>query len=272
MRPEAADTGKKTIQSPHEPQARYAEKRSTKWVGYRAHVTETANPGEVNFLTDIETDAANDDDSESIEGIHQRLAERDLVPQKHYVDQGYVSGANLAHSAKRGVDLRGPIAQDSSPKPPGFKQADFVIDFEQQVATCPNGQTSVSWLPRPQLDGRVGAHVLFRAKCEGCVHRSACAPGKSGRSLEIHPYYQEITARRQEAQTAAFKEDMKHRPAIEGTLSEMVRRHGFRRARYRGKDKVRLQHLFTGAAVNLKRLIYALAAQHKAQRAMATGC
>jgi hypothetical protein len=60
MRPEAADTGKKTIQSPHEPQARYAEKRSTKWVGYRAHVTETANPGEVNFLTDIETDAANE--------------------------------------------------------------------------------------------------------------------------------------------------------------------------------------------------------------------
>ena len=84
--------------------------------------------------------------------------------------------------------------------------------------------------------------------------------------------YQEITARRQEAQTEAFKEDMKHRPAIEGTLSEMVRKHGFRRARYRGKDKVRLQHLFTAAAVNLKRLVYALAAQRERQRAMATGC
>lgn len=241
-------------------------------MGYRAQVTETANPGEINFLTDIETDDANDDDSESIEGIHQRLADRDLSPQEHYVDQGYVSGANLAHSAKRGIDLRGPIAQDTSSKPAGFKQADFAIDLEQQVTTCPNGQTSVSWLPRPQSDGRVGAHVLFRHRCDGCPYRALCAPGKSGRSLEISPYYQEITARRQEAKTIAFKEDMKHRPAIEGTLSEMVRRHGFRRARYRGKDKVRLQYLFTGAAVNLKRLIYALAARRKAQRALATGC
>lgn len=235
-------------------------------------MTETAYRDEANFVTDVETAKANDGDSESIKGIHQRLTKRDLAPTDHYVDQGYVSGANIAHSAKRGTSLKGPIAQDNSTKPPGFKQADFVIDFEQQVVTCPGGQTSVSWVSRPPTKDRVGVHVLFRTKCEGCVHRAVCAPGKSGRSLEIHPYYQEITARRQEAQTEAFKEDMKHRPAIEGTLSEMVRKHGFRRARYRGKDKVRLQHLFTGAAVNLKRLVYALAAQRKKQRAKATGC
>jgi hypothetical protein len=235
-------------------------------------VTETANPGEVNFLTDVETDDANDDDSESIDGIHQRLADSDLSPQEHYVDQGYVSGANIAHSAERGVELKGPIARDTSSKPTGFKQADFVLDFDRQVATCPNGQTSVSWLPRLQPDGRVGAHVLFRHKCDSCPYRALCAPGKSGRSLEISPYHQEITARRQEAQTEAFKKDMKHRPAIEGTLSEMVRKHGFRRARYRGKGKARLQHLFTAAAVNLKRLICARAAQRERQRAMATGC
>jgi transposase len=235
-------------------------------------VTETANPDEVNFLTDVETDDANDDDSESIDGIHQRLADRDLSPQDHYVDQGYVSGANLAHSAKRGVDLKGPIARDTSTKPAGFKQRDFVLDVERHVATCPHGQTSVSWLPRAQPDGRVGAHVLFRHQCDGCPYRALCAPGKSGRNLEISAYHQEIEARRQEAQTATFKEEMKHRPAIEGTLSELVRKHGLRRARYRGKDKVRLQHLFTAAAVNLKRLVSALAAQRERQRAMATGC
>lgn len=223
-------------------------------------------------MTDIETADANDGDSESIDEIHQRLTERALMPTDHYVDQGYVSGKNIAHSTKRGVSLKGPIARDTSSQPEGFKQADFVLDFEQQVATCPNGQTSVSWLPRPQSEGRAGAHVLFRDKCKACVHRDVCAPGTSGRSLELHPYYLEITARRQMMQTDAFKEEMKHRPAIEGTLSEMIRKHGFRRARYRGKAKVRLQHLFTAAAVNLKRLSYVLAAQRKAQRAMATGC
>jgi hypothetical protein len=235
-------------------------------------VTETANPGEVNFLTDVETADANDGDSEAIDGIHDRLAERDLSPAQHYIDQGYVSGANLAHSAQRGVDLRGRVASDTSTKPQGFKQADFDVDFDRQVVTCPNGQTSVSWLERPQPDGRVGVHVLFRQHCAGCPHRERCAPGRSGRSLEISPYHAEITARRREAQTARFKEDMKHRSAIEGTLSEMVRKHGFRRARYRGKAKVRLQHLFTGAAVNLKRLVHALAVRRKGQRAPATGC
>ncbi len=38
-----ADTGKDKIQSPHESKARYSEKRGKSWVGYRTHITETAN-------------------------------------------------------------------------------------------------------------------------------------------------------------------------------------------------------------------------------------
>lgn len=264
--------GKGIIQSPHDPEARYSKKRGTEWVGYKVQVTETAYSEEVNFVTDIDTVDANDDDSEAIDDIHARLEERDLKPEKHYVDKGYVSGDNIAHSAAREIELFGPISGDTSTKPEGFKQADFDLDFERQVATCPGGQTSVSWLERPQDDGSVGAHVLFRHKCETCPHRARCAPGTSGRSLEIHPHCAEIRARRAEMQTQDFKEEMKHRPAIEGTLSEMVRKHGLRRARYRGKGKVRLQHLFTGAAVNLKRLTWALAARKQGKKALATGC
>jgi IS5 family transposase len=48
---------------------------------------------------------------------------------------------------------------------------------------------------------------------------------------------------------------MKHRNAIEGTQSELVRAHGLRRARYRGLAKVSLQNYFIGAACNAKRWI-----------------
>ena len=65
---------------------------------------------------------------------------------------------------------------------------------------------------------------------------------------------------------------MKQRSAIEGTISAMVRKHGARRARYRGKAEVRLQHLFIGAAVNVKRLTRVLAALNRPQQALATGC
>ena len=46
---------------------------------------------------------------------------------------------------------------------------------------------------------------------------------------------------------------MKHRNAIEGTQSELVRAHGLRRARYRDLAKAKLQNYFIGAACNLKR-------------------
>ena len=46
---------------------------------------------------------------------------------------------------------------------------------------------------------------------------------------------------------------MKHRNAIEGTQSELVRAHGLRQARYRGLAKVRQQNYWAGAACNVKR-------------------
>ena len=62
-----------------------------------------------------------------------------------------------------------------------------------------------------------------------------------------------LQARRKEQQTDAFKARLKHRNAIEGTQSELVRAHGLRRARYRGLGKARLQNYFIGAACNVKR-------------------
>jgi transposase len=51
---------------------------------------------------------------------------------------------------------------------------------------------------------------------------------------------------------------MKLRSPIEGKLSELIRYHGLRRARYRGLKKVGLQCYFTAAAVNIKRWIKVL--------------
>ena len=257
--------GKGVIQTPHDRDARWAEKRGEDWVGYRLQVSETAEDDvRKQFITDIEVVDANDDDSETVDEIQERLIERDLRPNEHYVDRGYISGANLAHSADRGTELMGQALPDTSRKPKGYKQSDFKLDFERQEATCPEGKVSEKWYERPQADGHVGAEIQFKDRCEGCLARAQCAPGKSGRTLTVSPYHQELQERRAEQETEAFKEKMKRRPAIEGTISEMTRKHGMRRARYRGKRKVRLQALFTGAAANLKRLAQALALQEHA--------
>ncbi|NIV30706.1 MAG: hypothetical protein GWN58_14765, partial [Anaerolineae bacterium] len=108
---------------------------------------------DASFLSDIQTSAANDGDSEMVDGIQARLEQRGLRPKKHYVDRGYVSGANLAHSADKGTTLMGPALANNSPKPEGYRQSDFQIDFERQEATCPQGKLALGWCERPQEDG-----------------------------------------------------------------------------------------------------------------------
>lgn len=271
--PSGRGKGKDLIVSPHDPTVRWSEKRGKGWIGYRLEVTETAEDDVADrFITDIDAVAATVHDSETVDDIQGRLISRDLKPVEHYVDQGYTSGANLAHSTGRKIELMGPVSVDSSGKPEGYRQSDFELDFETQQATCPQGKTSAVWYERPQPDGHVGAEIQFREQCTGCPVRAQCAPGKSGRTLRVNPYHEELSQRRAEQETAAFKEKMKRRPAVEGTISELTRAHGARRARYRGQDKVRLQMLFTGAAANLKRLTRALVAKKRTPAGATASC
>ena len=62
---------------------------------------------------------------------------------------------------------------------------------------------------------------------------------------------------------------MKVRNGIEGTQSELVRAHGLRRSRYRGKAKLDLQHQLIGAACNIKRWLRLMAWELKAKAAHA---
>jgi transposase len=271
--PSGRGKGKDLIVSPHDPDARWSKKRDKKWIGYRLEVTETAEdevPGQ--FITDIDVAAANQYDSEVVDDIQERLIDRDLKPEEHYVDQGFTSGAKLVRSSERGIDLVGPVSVDTTGKPEGYRQSDFELDFEAQQAICPEGKTSAAWYARPQPDGYVGAEIQFKGQCTDCPARAQCAPGKSGRTLSVNPYHQILSQRRAEQETDAFKEKMKRRAAVEGTISELTRAHGARRARYRGMGKVRLQMLFTGAAANLKRLARALAAQKREPAAASAGC
>jgi transposase len=264
--PSGRGRGKDLVVTPHDPEARWSEKRGKDWVGYRLHVTETAEDEVAQqFITDIDVVAANQDDSEVVDDIQKRLTERDLKPQEQAVDQGYTSGSNLAHSAAGGVELLGPVAQDTAGKPQGYKQSDFELDFEAKRATCPQGKIAPAWYERPseEKDGYVGAEIQFKKECDGCPVRAECAPGKCGRTLKVSPYFALLQQRRAEQETEEFKERYKRRAAIEGTVSEIVRAHGGRRARYRGQSKVRLQALFIGTATNLKRLARALAARNE---------
>jgi transposase len=240
------------IQSPHEPQVRYRQKRGKPWQGYAAQVTETAEAKrEPNFITDVHVTDAQTDDKEALPDIQDRLAKRDLAPAQQVVDQNYVSGTQLAQSQRRGIELLGPIA--TQPGPAGFRLDDFRIDLAREQAICPAGHIAVKATCYQRSDGTREYQFFFGTQCAACAAHALCTTAKGGRTLQYHEHHPLVAQRRAEMESEPFRQLMKLRPPIEGTLSQLMRL-GMRHARYRGQQKTNLQLIFTAIAVNLRRL------------------
>ena len=133
-----------------------------------------------------------------------------------------------------------------------------MIDWAQQQATCPGGNTSQAWLPDAKPADNPTILIRFRKQdCLDCPLRSRCTYAAAGpRSLRIRPQaqYEALDAARQRQQTPEFQQRYQQRAGIEGTISQAVRRADLRHARFIGKAKTHLQHLATAAAINLLRL------------------
>jgi len=82
------------------------------WHGYKVHLTETCQQDAPNLITHVETTPANEQDNLALDKIHAALQEKQLLPDQHVVDAGYVSGDNLVSSSQdHHIDLLGPIRQ-----------------------------------------------------------------------------------------------------------------------------------------------------------------
>ena len=254
------------VQNPHEPEATYAVKgqgeNKKEHVGYKVQVAETVcevelAPGEPtrNFITGMVTHPAYEHDEVGALKMEVEQAAMGLdKPPVQYVDSAYISAQKLVQAQAEGRELIGP-ALPGPQKGDRFRVSDFQINLEERKATCPAGKlsTQCSRLVE-QSTGKVNYRIEFSTQCHECSLRTQClGTDQRHRTILVGEHYTALQDRRAEQQTHAFKQRMKHRNAIEGTQSELVRGHGLRRARYRGLLKVKLQNYFIGAACNVKR-------------------
>jgi transposase len=253
--------GHTQIQTPHDPEARYSRKRVQEWVGGKVQVTETDEEGYPHVITDIAGTCSSKTDYEALPEIQQRLEERDCLPGKQYVDSGYMSGPNLATSARNEIDLIGPpcpVVSKQSRLPNGITTDQFVIDMERQTASCPAG---FSTNPDYGWQGKIRFRFPDEV-CTRCSFRERCCTGKRGRTICVGLTYPLLQEARRRQKTEAFKEDYhKHRSGVEGCLSALARGNGMRVSRYIGKRKRHLQAVFSGSAANLKRVSHWLAGE-----------
>jgi transposase len=264
------------VNSPYDTEARYGKKRGATWVGYKVHLTETCEDDLPHLITHVATTPAGVNDDRMTGPIHQALRAKGLLPEQHLVDTGYVDAELLVHSRDGfDVDLVGPTRKDYKGQRQaqyGFAAAQFVIDWPQQTATCPEGKTSLSWSPAVDKWQNQVLKIKFSARdCGSCPSRPLCTSSTrhQRRTLTIRPQgqYQALQAARLREQTEEFRQTYAKRAGIEGTHSQAVRVMGMRRSRYVGLQKTHLQHVITAASINLVRAVaWQLGVPHAATR------
>jgi len=257
-RPEPALPAAQLINSPYDLDARYGKKRTTLWVGYKVHFSQTCEEDAPQLITHVETTQAPISDEGVLSTIHADLAEKELLPEQHLVDAGYVTIANLVKTqSDYGVDLVGPTLKTHwYQAETGYDLTHFSIDWEAETVTCPQGRTSSSWTP-VQDAGKSLIKVKFsQSDCKVCPARASCT-GTTRRSMTLHPreQMQALFAARSRESTEDFKDTYRHRAGIEGTHSQAVRTMGLRRSRYIGLHKTHLGHVAVVAAVNVIQLM-----------------
>jgi transposase len=256
------------VQNPHDPDATYAAKgtgeQKKEHVGYKVQVAETVNetvlaPGEPtgNFISGIVTHAARESDEEGAAKMEQEQRDMGMdKPPVQYVDAAYISTQKLREAAAEGRELIGPAPGASAKDDKHFCSDHFTVMVEQRKAICPAGQeNSQCSRLEEQATGRVSYRFEWSTEaCAKCPLGPQCIKAEQKhRTLAVGEHHTILQERRREQKTEPFKQRMKHRNAIEGTQSELVRAHGLRRARYRGLPKAKLQNYFIGAACNVKR-------------------
>lgn len=208
--------------SPYDPDARWANKGSRTWVGYKVFLTETGDPDQPPLITHVATTPESHADETMVEPIHADLEDITLLPTEQLMDAGFVRSEQLVDSPQHyGVTLLGPTARDSSWQahtPGAFDKSQFQVDWERQVVTCPMGKQSHLWLTDQQGLARQVQVFFKRDDCLACSARAQCTRAKKGArvlSLQPRPQHEALQDLRQYQQTQAFKARYAARAGVE---------------------------------------------------------
>ncbi len=246
------DKPKDILVSPIDSDARYGAKSDAKrFTGYKANITETV---ESRFITNIKAMRGNVHDGKTaVESVMEQNA-FGLKPTKIVGDTAYGTALNRKELSENNTQVVAPLGKRNTRTAAVYPKSMFQYDDTNHTLTCPQGITTK--MSYRDWNKNITMYHFPMSKCNQCPVQKKCTNDKDGRrTVGMSPLYSELRKAEQYNLTEQFKKDMKLRPPIEGTISELTRYHGLRRTRYRGLNKVSLQCYFTAAAVNIKRWI-----------------
>jgi transposase len=145
-------------------------------------------------------------------------------------------------------------AGNARKNPSIFALSDFVYKPEEDVFTCPAGETLY---PKHYNTRRKATEYKTLANvCSQCQLRESCTKSKTGRTLKRHLAQELIDeAVEQSRSKEAWLDRIRRRTLMEGSFAQCANLHHFKRSRWRRLDKQRIQDHIICAVQNTKLLI-----------------
>ena len=243
-----------------DPEMRHGRKSEARlFNGFKASVSTDQHS---ELILDIADVTASGSDGAHLLPIIKRVeAQAGVTVERAIGDGAYGSGKNRAacdNYPGHAVDLVSPLAQPSDPE---VDKSAFDIDLDTLTATCPQGHTVTGQRAGKQDGQQLWLFAFPRATCEACPLFKRCVRSKkTGRTVRTRAHETFLQAARLRQQTEEFDLLYRLRAAVERKIAELAQ-HGLRETRYLGEPKRQLQRLWTGAAMNLRRLFYLAEAQ-----------
>ena len=176
-----------------------------------------------------------------------------LKPRIGVGDSKYATFLNVYGLESQGIRAYFPVT-DYSQRKDYFPPEAFTYRPETDTLICPNQQT-LKREGKMRDDGSLVYHIR-NTVCRLCPLKSQCVPGKRGRYIYRHIYWDEMQRVKSYRGSPEYKKALKKRQVwVEPLFGEGKQWHQMRRFRLRGIKKVNIEALFRASVQNIKRLL-----------------
>lgn len=178
---------------------------------------------------------------------HTQVALSTVVGDSHYgTAENYrqCQAAGVTPHLKRYV---GPSGQNGK-----LTAEEFCYESQADRYRCPQGHY-LYYHNFKKSDQAVEYRIADAAQCARCPLRARCTDAKHGRSLTRPVFEELVQAGQTQAASAAAKADLRRRKHLmEGSFADAANNHGFKRARWRGLWRQRIQDWMIALVQNIR--------------------
>ncbi len=238
--------------NPSDPDARIGSKYGKSTLGYKDHRVVDDKHGII--TTTITTPANVCDDKVLQEAVTSHQFKTKTKAKTAVADRIYGTGANYKYLHDTGVNCSIPHPYPGTRYPDKFPRRMFSYDEKQDCYICPAGQ-KLELYSRNTSTGK--RYRCQRQICEECEYFSECVSSKQmGRQVERNLNVEYV----EWADSCLSKHERRRlmnrrRYKAEGSFADGANNYGFKRARWRGLEKMKIQNLMIAAIQNLGKLL-----------------